>query len=59
MKRTKQKYGNKTFGIPAHNKEVRMARRERELIKSRNRRKKLGIGKKTRIKRMKLVGEIK
>lgn len=59
MKTTKLKNGNKTFGTPAHNKEVRIARKERDLIKSRNRRKKLGIGKKTRIKRMKLVGEIK
>ena len=50
MKTTKLKNGNKIFGTPAHNKEVRMARKERDLIKSRNRRKKLGIGKRSRVK---------
>ena len=50
MKKSKQKNGNRTFGTPAHNKEIAAARKERELKKSRAKRMELKLGRRTRYK---------
>ena len=55
MKTTKRKYDNQTFGTPRNNKVVLMARLERDMDKRRAARKKKGLGRRTRYKRVKTI----